>query len=239
MKHILKKISIALFAIAIFTLCISQNLSAQVVKQAIAEQSTTINKYVYTYNISESVKKDLRYIIVKSSSGEIKTCFDACYVCKDTGYIQSNAKLVCKKCFLTFNIDDLGSQKSGTCDPVLLPHTIDGDSVSIKISDLISGAKYFQESAIMGVSDNMHSCCKLADKNCLSVICKQNSIQIKNTANSNCKYSIVNIDGKLCKEFTNSTNDFSIETIDLPDGVYILTAEISGKIYSKSFYVNK
>jgi uncharacterized membrane protein len=89
--------------------------------------------------------KEIAFFAVKASDGSIKTAFDACDSCYRSmkGYDQQGDKMNCNNCNQKFAINRLGPNASGGCNPGFLPHQQSGGTVSIKVSDLKDGVKYF------------------------------------------------------------------------------------------------
>lgn len=84
--------------------------------------------------------KKMKFFMVKASDGSIKTAFDACDVCytEKKGYRQEGDYMICNNCGNRYLIDDLGTKnkKQGGCWPGYLAHTIQGDNILIKESDI-------------------------------------------------------------------------------------------------------
>jgi hypothetical protein len=62
----------------------------------------------------------MEVIAVKASDGTIRTAFNACQVCADSGkgyYVQEGDYLVCQNCGNRFNKDQIGQVRGG-CNPV-------------------------------------------------------------------------------------------------------------------------
>ena len=89
--------------------------------------------------------KEIAFFAVKSADGSYKTAFDACDSCfrAKKGYEQQGDKLNCNNCNQKFAINRLGPNTTGGCNPGYLPHQLNGNTISIKTSDLKDGAKYF------------------------------------------------------------------------------------------------
>ena len=89
--------------------------------------------------------KDITFFVVKAADGSIKTAFDACDACyRDRkGYEQQGDKMNCKNCNQKFAIDRLGPNATGGCNPGYLPHKRNGKTISISVTDLKGGARYF------------------------------------------------------------------------------------------------
>jgi uncharacterized membrane protein len=89
--------------------------------------------------------KEIAFFAVKAADGSIRTAFDACDACyrEKKGYEQQGDKLNCKNCNQKFAISRLGPNASSGCNPGYLPHQQNGNAITIQISDLKAGAKYF------------------------------------------------------------------------------------------------
>jgi uncharacterized membrane protein len=89
--------------------------------------------------------KEITFFAVKSADGSFKTAFDACDSCyrAKKGYEQQGDKMNCKNCNQKFAVNRLGPNATGGCNPGFLPHQLNGSVISIKASDLKSGARYF------------------------------------------------------------------------------------------------
>ena len=88
---------------------------------------------------------DMEIIAVKDSSGKIRTAFNTCQICYDSGkgyYKQVNSFLVCQNCGSRFTADQI-EVETGGCNPVPI---LDNDKIitddTIKISyDFLSKTK--------------------------------------------------------------------------------------------------
>lgn len=89
--------------------------------------------------------KEIAFFAVKAADGSIKTAFDACDACfkSKKGYEQQGEKMNCKNCNQKFAIGRLGPNASGGCNPGYLPHRLVGNNLSIAVTDLKEGARYF------------------------------------------------------------------------------------------------
>jgi uncharacterized membrane protein len=87
----------------------------------------------------------IAFFVVKASDGTVRAAFDACDVCyrSHKGYEQQGDKMNCNNCNQKFAINRLGPSASGGCNPGYLPHQQNGGTISIKVSDLKNGTKYF------------------------------------------------------------------------------------------------
>lgn len=225
------KSSILVFLTIIF---IIPNISlSQSVSHALSGITSTVSKFKYSYIMSPTQKKDIEYIIVLSSTNEVKTVFNACDVCYQShkGYAQSGTILVCNNCGNKFQISALGSKNTGgTCSPGYLPHTIENGNVVINVSDLIVGEYFFliQNTSNIDNSSNVP----------FFQLCQDNSNLILKLNNSNDRnFKIINMNGQICKNTNNSSNEVLIKTTDLTIGAYIIMVEEAGKTSTQSFYI--
>jgi uncharacterized membrane protein len=85
----------------------------------------------------------IRYFILRSSDGVVRTAFDACDVCQPSqGYFQDGDHMVCRNCnrrFASVRINEV----QGGCNPVPLERTVQGDRIVIRAADIIQGHTYF------------------------------------------------------------------------------------------------
>ena len=231
-NKIISKLSLIL--LLIFAVSFVSKVQAQEITQSITDISSTIKKYTFTYKLSDTEKKDIRYIFVKSSTGDIKSCFDACDVCfaANKGYSQSGTELRCNNCGKKFKIDELGTQGKGGCWPAHLPHTSDAQNVVLNNSDLIEGSYLFPQETISDVNDN--------NKSSSIVIIVQNeklTVKLANSVPRNLK--VISLDGRIIKDVNSLNNEISIDISNLSSGIYFVLTEIDGKPFSKSFYIFK
>jgi uncharacterized membrane protein len=89
--------------------------------------------------------KEITFFAAKAADGSVKTAFDACDSCYKSkkGYEQQGDKMNCRNCNQKFAINRLGPNATGGCNPGYLPHQLNGGTISISVSDLKGGAKYF------------------------------------------------------------------------------------------------
>jgi uncharacterized membrane protein len=89
--------------------------------------------------------KDLTFFIVKGSDGQLHTAFDACDVCfkEKKGYVQAGDQMQCKNCNQKFAVNRIGASSGGGCNPSHLPAKVDAKNVTISVSDIKSGARFF------------------------------------------------------------------------------------------------
>lgn len=89
--------------------------------------------------------KEIVFFSAKSSDGSYKVAFDACDSCFKSrkGYEQQGDKMNCKNCNQKFAINRLGPNATGGCNPGYLPHQLNGSTISLSVTDLKGGARYF------------------------------------------------------------------------------------------------
>lgn len=88
--------------------------------------------------------KDVKFFVVKSKDGVIRTALDACDVCYHAkkGYTQQGDVMVCNNCGMKFNTARVMDVKGG-CNPSPLTRTVDAKNITIREADLAAGAKFF------------------------------------------------------------------------------------------------
>lgn len=86
----------------------------------------------------------IRFFIVRSSDGVIRTAFDACDVCwqSDKGYIQQDDYMICRNCGMSFRTTGINVIRGG-CNPAPLTSKIEGEYLYISKHDFAEGEKYF------------------------------------------------------------------------------------------------
>jgi len=97
----------------------------------------TSNAKWYGYDLGG---EKIRFFVVKTSDGSIKTAFDACDVCYryKKGYRQEGDYMVCNNCGNRYPMVGLGTENKnpGGCWPGYLPNIIKEGNILIKKSDL-------------------------------------------------------------------------------------------------------
>ena len=211
--------------------CITANTSAQTVSQPTSAITSTAAHFSYAYKLSPTTKKELEYIIVKASNGDIKTVFNACDVCYSyhKGYSQNGTDLRCNNCGNRFPIDGLGNQSTGSCNPGYLPHSIQGSDVVINVSDLVAGAYFFVTQTISGVND--------IDKKPEFILASNDRQRLTVTLSGEREriFHIFNMKGQHCRTISNSSNVVQIDIADLAAGAYILAVQENKAFSTKSF----
>jgi len=89
--------------------------------------------------------KEIAFFVVKAPDGSYRTAFDACDVCykEKKGYEQQGDKMNCKNCNQKFATNRIGPNSTGGCNPSFLPHQVKGNSITINLTDLKAGARFF------------------------------------------------------------------------------------------------
>ncbi len=103
-------------------------------------------------NVSEKAKYfktvvsgvPVRFFVMKSSDGIIRSALDACDTCAYTmkGYHQEGDDMVCNNCGQRFPSVKINIVKGG-CNPVPLDNRIEGNEVRIRVADIMAGVSYF------------------------------------------------------------------------------------------------
>lgn len=94
----------------------------------------------------------VRFFMINRSGGKkIGVVYDACMLCGDMGYLQEKNEVICIACNVRIFIPSIG--KPGGCNPIPLPHVIEGGLVSMSVAELDKGAKYFSEVVTVKVKD--------------------------------------------------------------------------------------
>ncbi len=76
----------------------------------------------------------LRFLAIRKSDGRPATTFDACEICRDSGYVQQGDRILCLNCTADINPATLG--EPGGCNPVPLAGEIRDGQVVVKVADL-------------------------------------------------------------------------------------------------------
>jgi len=89
--------------------------------------------------------KIINFIVRTDDSGNLHSCFDACYTCYKfkKGYRVEGSDIVCNECGTKFRLADKEFKDVGACAPITLPGTIQGDFFVINASDLSRGERLF------------------------------------------------------------------------------------------------
>jgi len=87
----------------------------------------------------------IRYFVLKSSDGVIRSAFDACDSCwpAHKGYRQVGDDMVCQNCRMKFASTKVMEVKGG-CNPSPLPNQVRNGKVVIRVEDIQTGIHYFE-----------------------------------------------------------------------------------------------
>ena len=107
-----------------------------------------ITKNIKVYSVKvDGVKMEI--LVAKTSSGSIRTAFNTCEVCFDSGkgyYKVSGNKATCQNCGYTYTVDQFNTAKDGGCKPVAITSSerqeADGNLI-IPISTMRANKHYF------------------------------------------------------------------------------------------------
>ena len=99
---------------------------------------------VGTYCYRDAAGKKLRFLLARSLDGKLSAVFDACRQCfvYHRGYESAGNELICRVCGTHYKLEHIEDGKA-SCVPVSLAHTASTNSVTIKVSDLLSGSVWF------------------------------------------------------------------------------------------------
>ena len=86
----------------------------------------------------------IRYFVLKSADGIIRSAFDACDVCwpAGRGYAQNGDYMVCRNCGRQFASVDVNEVQGG-CNPAPLTRRVENGQLVIEINDILRGKRYF------------------------------------------------------------------------------------------------
>lgn len=96
----------------------------------------------------QSGNTKMEVVAVKAPDGTIRTAFNTCQVCYDSGrgyYVQQGDVLVCQNCGNRFNISQIEKEKNG-CNPIPISEdnkSVSGDTITIPASFLAQNTQYF------------------------------------------------------------------------------------------------
>jgi len=96
----------------------------------------------FEYATEDGIK--IRYFVLKSSDGVIRSAFDACDACwrAGKGYAQDGDEMVCRNCQQRFPSIKVMEVKGG-CNPAPLRNDVRGGQVVIQVADIAAGRQYF------------------------------------------------------------------------------------------------
>ena len=83
----------------------------------------------------------VRFLVVKTNDGKLRTTLDACEICGPSGYVQEGAQLICLNCGAEINPQTLGL--SGGCNPIPLESSVVDSDVRLRVDALRAKADVF------------------------------------------------------------------------------------------------
>jgi uncharacterized membrane protein len=132
-----------------------KELNVQQVAKVAAPAATEAKEVVYPVSEFEDSKAHfykhttpdglaMRYFILKSSDGIIRSALDACDACwrAGKGYRQDGDQMVCNNCRMRFDSTKIMEVKGG-CNPSPLKREVADGKVRIKFEDIEKGRMYF------------------------------------------------------------------------------------------------
>jgi uncharacterized membrane protein len=96
----------------------------------------------YQYKTTDGIT--IKYFILKSTDGVIRSAFDACDVCwpEGKGYEQKGDFMICRNCGKKFASTRV-MEVQGGCNPGPLARKVEAGNVVIKVEDILKGRRYF------------------------------------------------------------------------------------------------
>jgi len=151
-KYILLFVIIAIFTIAGGGYYLRNGKKAESFDTLSKTSATTEQYTIPLQSISEEAKYfktvvsgvPVRFFVMKSSDGIIRSAFDACDTCAYTmkGYHQEGDNMVCNNCGQMFPSEKINIVKGG-CNPAPLDNRVEGNEVRIRVADIMAGVSYF------------------------------------------------------------------------------------------------
>lgn len=86
----------------------------------------------------------VRFLVLKTDDGNVRTAFDACEICGAYGYVQEGQAIVCLNCAADIHAPTIG--ETGGCNPIPLASRVDGDWLLVAASDVMKEAERFSSS---------------------------------------------------------------------------------------------
>ena len=96
------------------------------------------------YRYTTAAGREVKFFVMKSSDGVVRTAFDACDTCyrERKGYHQRGDVMVCNNCGRTFRSVDINVLQGG-CNPAPLERAVVGDQLVLTAASLELGTTYF------------------------------------------------------------------------------------------------
>lgn len=106
--------------------------------------STFDDGQAHFYRYATSSGREVRFFVMKSSDGVVRSAFDSCDVCyrERKGYRQSGDSMICNNCGQSFPSTRINVQQGG-CNPAPLDRVITNGQVVLSAAALERGASYF------------------------------------------------------------------------------------------------
>jgi Membrane iron-sulfur containing protein FtrD-like len=97
--------------------------------------------HFYTYM---NAGRPIEFFVLRSKDGVVRAAFNACDVCfpAKKGYHQEGDEMVCNNCGSRFPANKINEVRGG-CNPSPLDRTVNGDTLTIKVDDILRGLDYF------------------------------------------------------------------------------------------------
>lgn len=88
--------------------------------------------------------RPVEFFVLKSKDGVVRAAYNACDVCfpAKKGYRQEGDEMVCNNCGQRFP-SELINEVRGGCNPSPLDRSVEGDTLLIRVEDILSGLDYF------------------------------------------------------------------------------------------------
>ncbi|WP_028821729.1 DUF2318 domain-containing protein [Propionimicrobium lymphophilum] len=85
---------------------------------------------------------EVRFIVIMKNETAFGTGLDACEICGDSGYYESDGKVICEKCNVMMNIQTIGFP--GGCNPIPISYEVVGDNLQFSLDELESQENVFR-----------------------------------------------------------------------------------------------
>ena len=97
------------------------------------------------YQFLNPGNQEVRFFVGRDPGGHLQVAFDANELCAKTkrGYRHEGEWLVCNKCDKSFRLSEV-SKGGGGCNPVPLPHRVEGEELVIAEADVLGGWRLFR-----------------------------------------------------------------------------------------------
>lgn len=85
---------------------------------------------------------EVRFIVIMKNEIAYGTGLDACEICGDSGYYESDGKVICEKCNVMMNIQTIGFP--GGCNPIPISYEVVGDNLQFSLAELEGNENVFR-----------------------------------------------------------------------------------------------